>query len=145
MEFKAHANQCALPGRGCAATERTSCLPCRYCAQRLSRWLLCEVSSLSADGSEDAGNLAADASRGPPSDPGFPLTFLLQPTVGGCGMEGLPLLLDVVWRVSHCWWMLYEGSPTVGGQDVLWRVSRILPHPPFKVKRWNNRPVPRTG
>ena len=96
MEFKAHANQRALPGRGCAATERTSCLPCRYWAQRLSRWLLCEVSSLSADGSEDTGNLAADAARGPPSDPGFPLTFLLQATVGGCGMEGLPLLLDVV-------------------------------------------------
>ena len=43
-----------------------------------------------------------------------------------------PLLVDVVWRVSHCWWMWYGGSPTVGGcgieglpllVDVVWRVS----------------------
>ena len=30
-------------------------------------------------------------------------------------MEGLPLLVDVIWKVSHCWWMLYGGSPAVCG------------------------------
>ena len=43
-----------------------------------------------------------------------------------------PLLVDVVWRVSHCCWMWYGGSPTVVGcgmeglpllLDVVWRVS----------------------